>query len=179
MDEIVVHPYTEQTWPEETLLHLYQFMQESPPASVFWRDGTPLPLVRFIQWLAEPGKMLFIPMVKDPDLGWDAIIGFCLVDEIDAQLHRAAVHFWVRKKWWWKRRPQRAAAMILQLLFTETPLQVLVCRLNSANRLGLKFMQQIGMHIAGEIPDWYKHGETYYPATMGYIHRNEVNHGAF
>lgn len=174
-DDIQVWLFTDDRWPPQTLVQLYAFMQADRVPSSFWRDGIPLSLNAFVRWLTEPGRYVFLPVLcSDAEsTTLDQIIGMALVDEIE--LPKAAIHFWVRKKFWWRRRPLAAARKALALVFREMPgLQLLTCRMNSHNRLGVKFMKQVGVRIIGEIPNWYKHGDIYHPATFGYIPRADV-----
>ena len=173
--EIQVWLYTEDRWPPQTLVQLYQWMQEDHLPTIFWRNGIPHSLNLFIRWTTEPGRLIFFPTyASDPTaITLDSIIGMCWFDEIE--MPRAAVHFWIRKKYWWGRRGLLAAKKILPLIFAELPeLQILTCRVNSDNRLALKFMKQVGVRVIGSIPNWYNHQGTLHGATFGYIPREDV-----
>jgi RimJ/RimL family protein N-acetyltransferase len=170
---LIYSPY-DPYWPSHTLVQLYHWMQEDRIPAIFWRDGRPQAMNNFIRFATEPGRVVVLPLLcteKVPTL--DDVIGMVWVDEIE--LPHAEIHFWVRKKHWWRRRPQRAAHAVLEKLFADTPaLHTLICRTNKDNPIGVKFMQQSGAHVVGELPNWYKHGETYHAAILGYISRNDV-----
>ncbi len=172
--EIQVWAYTNhvEQWPEQTMAQIYTFMRSDHLPPLFWRDGIPHSLNQFICWTSDPTRIVLIVTCCEEitTLTLDHIMGLCWLDEIEGP--HAAVHFWVRKKFWWGKRPHIAAQKVLQLVFQQMPwLYLLTCRVNSQNRLALKFMQQIGARIVGEIPDWYQHGETRYAATFGYLPR--------
>lgn len=181
-DNIRVFTYSpyDPRWPAQTLVQLYQWMQEDHVPSIFWRDGNPLTLNNFIRLATDPGRVVVLPVLcphLPEEMTLDDVIGMVWVDEIE--LPHAEVHFWVRKKHWWRHRPLRAARKVLEMLFAETPaLQLLICRPNKSNAIGVKFMKQLGVHIVGELPRWYKHGETYHSALLGYVTRADVENMA-
>lgn len=165
----------DENWPPQTLVQLYIFMQTDRLPKIFWRDGIPLSLNAFIRWVTEPGRYVLLPVLcPDPEsMTLEQVMGMCWIDEVEST--KAVVHFWIRKKFWWKRRPLAAARKILSRIFSELPeLQLLICRVNSDNRTGIKFMRQVGVRILGEIPNWFKHGDTYHSMTFGYIPRADV-----
>lgn len=177
VDNIEVRAFHPQnpSWPDHTLVQLYTWIREDATPTIFWRDGKPLPLNLFIRFLTDPGRVLFLPLLRvegeEPTL--DSIIGMFWLDCIEPP--HAEAHFWIRKKHWWHNRPVLAAWKILAVIFAESPpLHLVVCRTNANNRIGVKFIKKMGAHIMGEIPLWYTHGEKHHSALLAYLTRADV-----
>jgi RimJ/RimL family protein N-acetyltransferase len=174
-EEITVWTYSpyDRRWPDDTLVRIFCWFQEDRISPMFWQDGMAPSFNTFIRMLTDPGRVVFFPMLHTEVMTLDSIIGMVWVDAIE--FPHAEVHFWVRKKHWWKQRPLHAARKVLALIFAESPaLQLLICRPNSHNTIGMKFMKKLGVRIVGEIPNWYCHGEVYHPMTLGYIPREDI-----
>ena len=178
--EIRVWAYSEDQWPPQTLAYIYTLMVDENLPAVFWHGGVTPSLNAFIRFYSDSSRMLFFPMLHEDkeSINFDHIIGMAWIDEVE--LHRAAAHFWIRKSFrtksaWRKNIPLRTANAVLSTIFLGAPtLQVLLCRMNKSNHVGVGFMKRIGVHLMGEIPRWYKNEEQYHDAVIGYILREDI-----
>lgn len=158
--------YLEHEWPPETLAFLWDCARKDHPQSLMWRAGTPDSLNGWIQWFSPRIVIFPVEHLADSKPTVENILGMAWVDEIDHP--RGVAHFWFRKQGFC-RKLLFASAQALELGFSKLQFQVLGCRPNAENKVSVKFARKLGFQMLGEIPLWHGHGETRYPASIGYL----------
>lgn len=171
LTSLSIQPYIfrEQEWPQDTLTWLWTYAMQDRENSLLWREGTPLTLNQWIRWFTDPERLVILPVQMPSNRGLTVhdVMGMAWVDEVDHA--RGTAHFWFRQQPGTCRPALRAGIAILDLLFDSLKFAVLICRLNPENKVAVKCAKYVGFQMIGDIPGWYTHGETRFPARIGYM----------
>lgn len=175
---IQIHVYDEANFHPDALLYLWQRVEASHLTPLVWADGKPMPLNQFIRFYTPGnGRLLFLPTYQPEgtEFSWQSVMGMIWVDEITVG-HRAFGHYMFFPEWWggW---PQASIRKTLDTHLFAPPLslRLILCQGNATNTISLALWKRLGIRIIGEIPNWYKHGDEYHAATVGYILAPEID----
>ena|SRR5438132_5227569 len=168
--------FVEDQFPPQTLAYLWQRMlddhQRHPNPHLF-TTGKPPGLNQFIRGFSAQAQVILllalaVPENTEPQL--EHCIGFIWLDHVEVA-HKADAHFTFFRDAWGG-LPLAAVREGLRLVFAPPlDLQVIVCRMNAQNTLGVNFMKRLGVQMVGTIPGWYQDADGLHAAVMGYIER--------
>jgi RimJ/RimL family protein N-acetyltransferase len=177
-DHIVLSLYDETTWPELTMLTLWQCLRSDNPTGLLWGHGKAMSLNEFVRFFSSGQNRALYVAFYLPDKGANLlpeyVMGFVWVDDVELG-HKGFAHFWFRRKFWGQMRPQIACEKGLALLFSPTHFNLCVAygRINAENHLAIGMLKKLGFVLCGILPKWYHHEGRYYDAQLGVLEREE------